>query len=1694
MTRFYKTAWKLGQLPAFIACFFFFSTQLSWGQTVPYPLAGGTYKEDFEQIGTVSGSSSAGWTTTGWAFNFASGVGANRFSVATATAPATLPNSTTVFATSTSGGVQKGTATSGGVGTIALLATGSTDGTSAAAFDLNLDFTASTAGSISLNWAEVSNSTGNRAATFKLQTNTGDNGAFIDLDGSTVVITNNVAANGSLTTIPLPAAFAGKKDAKIRFYLVNTGGGTTGSRPKISLDNITVATSPTGTPTPTTSITTTASAFNSPYCVTADAGSASFNVAYTTTGTLTGTFKAQLSNATGSFASGTTIIGEGASSPIAATIPANTASGTSYRVRVINEAAAINGTDNGTNLTINLGSTTNPVTVTPAEGQTITLTGSGATLTAKAATGSVFTWQYGISAGGPFTTLASASGATYQPKGSDFGAAGTYYVVANASATTACGTASGKSTPIAIIVTAPKPEILTSLTSMPAFGSTVAGAASTSKSFTVSGTGLTSALIVSPPAGFEIRTGEQPFSCCVIQLQPSNGTVNTTTIDVRFAPVAAQPYQATIPVTSPGLPDQAVAVSGTSTTPVYPATVNTTDLFDITSTGAKTGGTIEPDGGSPVTARGVVWAKTPNPVLNTLKTADGAGAGTFTSAITGLVPGTTYYARAYATNGAGTAYGQEFSFTTVEVPLATEPTQSATPVASQVTSTSIQLILNGGDGAKHLVLARLNGAVNALPVDATTYADSTVFGKGAVLGTDNYVVYAGTRDTVVVTNLRPNTSYSFAVFDYSDNNTLYAENYLATSPGTLVETTVALPAAMLLEENFDYTAGTLLTANNWTSHSGTSNFIPVTSSGLEYASYGASKIGNAASLTTTGQDVNRQFPAVYARTPVYASFLVNVSAAKVNVDGEGDYFFHLGPTTLNGNFKARVFARKNPVTGKLQFGISGNGTSGATPNYTTNDYEYNTTYLVVVNYSFDENGNVSKLFINPALDAEPVNADAAYTETSGSPSDIGTVALRQGTTAIAPTLVIDGIRVGNSYRVVRTGLVCLPPQPAFTANTACVGQPTAFTNTSKVVEANATYAWDVDNDGTVDYTTKNISHTYAEAGTYTAKLTITQGQCSDSYTQQVTVRALPTVALSGTSTICAGSSTNLTLHLTGTAPWTVKYSADGGATATALTINAADVSSTGDYQLAVSPTVTSTYTLLSVVDSNCDGLAPTGSATVTVNTKPVLTLPTISATNATAGLRGASVAFVATATGSTPAPSLAYSIVKNGVTTAIASPYVFPLGATTVTATATNDCGSTSGTFVVTVQTPTVVTVLHQNADGQVANNAIKPNLQLVNNSSAAIAYKDLTVRYWLTVEDYASMVAAIDYAQLGTSGVKARYVALDQPAQGAFGYVEYSFTAAGALPAGGNSGAIQSRIYKQTQTNFNEADDYSYAANTTYLKNERITVYRNGELIAGVEPALLTMPATPKLVVLSANKEKKTTANTISTYLQVRNDGTAPVAYKDLTVRYWLSPEGTQQLNSYIDYAQLGTNNVTVSFGKAGTETYAELHFAGTLGTFTPLSSTGNVQYRVAKSDWSNFNQANDFSYLAFSDVLAENPHITAYVNGTLVYGQEPTGARSTAAVLGTQSAEGAKAVVSSYPNPFTGSTTIAFTAAQSKNYQLEIYDISGRLVKKLQSGKAQAGQLVEVEWQAGDTPTGLYLARLTTGTTVQQVKLVLQ
>jgi hypothetical protein len=95
-------------------------------------------------------------------------------------------------------------------------------------------------------------------------------------------------------------------------------------------------------------------------------------------------------------------------------------------------------------------------------------------------------------------------------------------------------------------------------------------------------------------------------------------------------------------------------------------TLTTVIVTGITQSTAACGVNITSDGGATVTARGVCWSTNPTPTIaDSNTTTDGAGAGSFTSSITGLTAGTPYYVRAYATNSVGTAYGSELSFTAI---------------------------------------------------------------------------------------------------------------------------------------------------------------------------------------------------------------------------------------------------------------------------------------------------------------------------------------------------------------------------------------------------------------------------------------------------------------------------------------------------------------------------------------------------------------------------------------------------------------------------------------------------------------------------------------------------------------------------------------------------------------------------------------------------------------------------------------------------------------------------------------------------------------------------------------------------------------------------------------------------------------------------------------------------------------------
>ena len=93
-------------------------------------------------------------------------------------------------------------------------------------------------------------------------------------------------------------------------------------------------------------------------------------------------------------------------------------------------------------------------------------------------------------------------------------------------------------------------------------------------------------------------------------------------------------------------------------------TVTTTQVWAITQTSASSGGVVTSNGGGALSAWGICWSTSANPTLANSFLQNTVSSGSFSSALSGLTQNTTYYVRAYATNSAGTAYGNEVSFST----------------------------------------------------------------------------------------------------------------------------------------------------------------------------------------------------------------------------------------------------------------------------------------------------------------------------------------------------------------------------------------------------------------------------------------------------------------------------------------------------------------------------------------------------------------------------------------------------------------------------------------------------------------------------------------------------------------------------------------------------------------------------------------------------------------------------------------------------------------------------------------------------------------------------------------------------------------------------------------------------------------------------------------------------------------------
>jgi hypothetical protein len=218
-----------------------------------------------------------------------------------------------------------------------------------------------------------------------------------------------------------------------------------------------------------------------------------------------------------------------------------------------------------------------------------------------------------------------------------------------------------------------------------------------------------------------------------------------------------------------------------------PIVSTTVAVNSITENAASSGGQTITTSAS-LTAKGIVWNTSTTPtVALTTKTDEGTSTSNFTSSLTSLSPQTQYYVRAYATNAAGTGYGNEINFRTLSSPVTAQASAfnaSATSTSNIDLSWTSATFPSSGATTMGYLLYRASGANTA-----------------AFAGSNGTAPSAGANTTLVTTLASNSVSYSNANLDFStaynyllipftwDGTNAATYNYLTSSALTASATT-----------------------------------------------------------------------------------------------------------------------------------------------------------------------------------------------------------------------------------------------------------------------------------------------------------------------------------------------------------------------------------------------------------------------------------------------------------------------------------------------------------------------------------------------------------------------------------------------------------------------------------------------------------------------------------------------------------------------------------------------------------------------------------------------------------------------------------------------------------------------------------------------------------------------------------------
>ncbi len=330
-----------------------------------------------------------------------------------------------------------------------------------------------------------------------------------------------------------------------------------------------------------------------------------------------------------------------------------------------------------------------------------------------------------------------------------------------------------------------------------------------------------------------------------------------------------------------------------------------------------------------------------------------------------------------------------------------------------------------------------------------------------------------------------------------------------------------------------------------------------------------------------------------------------------------------------------------------------------------------------------------------------------------------------------------------------------------------------------------------------------------------------------------------------------------------------------------------------------------------------------------------------------------------------------------------------------------------------------------------------------------------------------------------GSGTNKPPVISLTSPANGAV------FTAPATISIKANAsdadGTVESVTFYNGSTALRKDTTYPYSytwsnvgAGTYSIKAQATDDGGAYTTSSAITVTVTSSSTQANLKVQYKTADANATTNTLRPWMQIVNSGTTAVNLSDLKLRYWYTNDGATSQNYYCDYAGVGCGNITSRFVNlsgtvTGANNYVELGF--TSGTLAANSSLGEIQDRIAKSDWSNYTQTGDYSFDASKTNYADWNKITLYKNGVLVWGTEPTGYSSSAVAASMLTDDNTLALD---PNPCSNYTDLYYSSAVKQQAAIFVRSITA--VNQLKINHAMNEGLNKVRLDVSSLASGTY------------------